>query len=169
MKGFLVWSLGGIVAFLATAGAFLLLASLGSPSETSSPIPPAGRTDTKASSPTLVLNLSEERLAGLERAPKQSISLDIINGGDEDLAPVELELEILPPDAARDGERNYRKTLENLAPGETAAVEFEVDLSPALPARTSPSDANSRAREALQFDATAPGVAPAVKTAVLAP
>jgi hypothetical protein len=116
-----------------------------------------------------VLDLSEERLAGLERAPEQSISLDIINGGDEDLATIELELEILPPDTARDRERNYRKTLEKLGSGETAAVEFEVDLSPSLSARTSPSDANARAREALQFNATAPGVDPAVKTAILAP
>ena len=169
MKGFFIWSLWGAVAFVATAGAFLLLASLGSPSETSSSIPPAEQAGNEASSPTLMVDLSEERLAALERAHGQILPVDVTNEGDEDLATVELELQIASPDATRARERSYRRTLERLAPGETATVEFEIDLSQPLSAKTSLPDAASRAREALQVDSNAPGVAPAVKTAVLAP
>ena len=170
MRGAFLWALGAAAAFLATAGAFLLLASLGSLSETSSPIPPAERAGTESSSsPALVLDLPEERLVGLERAPGQRLVLDVVNGGDEDLVGVKLELEVVPADTTRPRQHNYRRVLETLAPGEAAPVEFEIDLSPSLPAETRPPGADPRVREVLQFSAGAPGAAPAVKTAVLAP
>jgi hypothetical protein len=159
MKGVFLWALGGTTAFLATAGAFLLLASLGSSSETSTPIPPAERAGAgSSSSPALVLDLPEERLVGLGRAP-----------GNEDLAGIEIELEVVPADTTRPRQHNYREVLETLAPGEATTVEFELDLSPSLPTETRPPGADLRAREILQLNASAPGVAPAVKTAVLAP
>ncbi len=170
MRGVFLWTLGAAAAFLTTAGAFLLLASLGSSSETSSPIPPAERAGTgSSSSPALVLDLAEEQLVGLERAPGQRLALDVVNGGDEDLVGVELELEVVPADTTSPRQHNYRKVLEMLAPGEAATVEFEIDLSPSLPTETRPPGANPRAREVLQFSAGAQGAAPAVKTAVLAP
>ena len=170
MRGVFLWALGGIAAFLATAGAFLLLASLGSSSETSSPIPPAARAGAgSSSSPALVLDLPEERLVGLERAPGQRLTVDVVNRGDEDLAGVELELEVFPADTTRSRQHNYREVSETLTPGEATTVEFELDLSPSLPTKTRPPGAAPRAREVLQFSAAAPGVAPAVKTAVLAP
>lgn len=170
MRGVFLWALGATAAFLATAGAFLLLASLGSPSETNSPIPPAERARTESSSPpALVLDLPEERLVGLERAPGQRLALDVVNGEDESLVDVEVELEVVPADTTRPHQRNYREVLEMLAPGEAATVEFVIDLSPSHPTATKSSGANSRAREALRFSADAPGADPAVKTAVLAP
>lgn len=170
MKGVFLWALGGATAFLATAGAFLLLASLGSPSETSSPISPAERAGTgSSSSPALVLDLPEKRLVGLERAPGQRLAVDVVNRGDEDLAGVELELEVVPADTTRPRQNNYREVLETLAPGEATTVEFELDLSPSLPLETRPPDADPRSREVLQLNAAVSGVAPAVKTAVLAP
>ncbi|CAN5235279.1 hypothetical protein BH24ACT19_BH24ACT19_05520 [soil metagenome] len=170
MKGVFLWALGGTTAFLATAGAFLLLASLGSSSETSTPIPPAERAGAgSSSSPALVLDLPEERLVGLGRAPGQRLALDIVNRGNEDLAGIEIELEVVPADTTRPRQHNYREVLETLAPGEATTVEFELDLSPSLPTETRPPGADLRAREILQLNASAPGVAPAVKTAVLAP
>ncbi len=171
MKGAFLWALGGITAFLATAGAFLLLASLGISSETSAPIPPAERTGAgSSSSPALVIDLSEERLVGLKRSPGQRLVLDVVNVGSEDLASVELELEFVREETARLRQRDYRKVLETLAAGEAASVEFELNLSPSLPTEARPPGAaDPRAREVLQLSASAPGVTPAVKTAVLAP
>ena len=170
MRGVFLWALGGAAAFVATAAAFLLLASLRSPSETSSPIPPAERASPgSSSSPTLVLDLPQEQLVGLERAPGQRLALDVVNGGDEDLADVELELEVVPADTTHPRQRNYRRVLETLAPEETATVEFEINLSLSLPTETRPPDADPLTRQILQLRADAPGVVPAVKTAVLAP
>lgn len=170
MKGAFLWALGGVAAFLATAGAFLLLASLGSSSETSAPIPPAERADSGSSpSPALVLDLPEERLAGLERAPGQRLALDVFNRGDEDLAGVEIELEVVPAGTTRPRQHIYREVPETLAPGEATTVEFELDLSSSLPTETVPPGTDPRSREILQLSAAAPGVAPVVKTAVLVP
>lgn len=168
MKGIVLWVLGASAAFLATAGAFLLLASLGSPPETNSSIPPAEPAAPESSAPALVLDLPEERLVGLERVPNQSVALDVVNGGAEALSGVELTLNVASSDAARPNERNYRRTVETLAPGEAVTVKFESDLSPPS-AETHPTDDDTSAREALEFSAAAPGVASAVKTAVLAP
>ena len=171
MKGVFLWTLGGAAAFLATAGAFLLLASLGSSSETSSSIPPAERADTGPSpSPALLLDLPEERLAELERAPGQRLALDVVNRGDEVLSGVELELEVVPADTTQPRQHIYREVPETLAPGEATTVEFELDLSVSLPMETvRPGTDDPRSREILQLSAAAPGVASVVKTAVLVP
>ncbi len=172
MRGVALWTLGAAVAFLATAGAFLLLANLGGGLTVSDgPIPQADPSKAQDSKPTLVLELPEDRLEGLERKPGQRLALDVENGGDEEFPSVDLTLDVTSGDTAQPRKRSYRETVEQLAPNEPATVEFEIDLSPPLPAasREAPAGADSQSREILEVRATAPEGASAVKTAVLAP
>ncbi len=147
--------MGAAVAFLATAGAFLLFASLDL--ATSDPIPRAEPARDPGS--VLALELPENRLEGLEREPGQKLALDVENRGDEELASVDLALGVASEDTARPDTRYYQRTVEGLAQGETITVEFEIDLS-------SPSASD---RGILEFRATTPDGDSAVKTVVLAP
>ena len=171
MRGVALWVLGASVAFLATAGAFLLLASLGGPA-TSDLIPRIEPSAPVSSGPTLVLKLPEDRLEGLKRGPGQRLAVDVENGGDEELPSVNLALVVASENTARPRARYYWGTSEKLAPGEAATVEFEIDLSPPAPAESSKDGSGSGSqeeREILEIRATTPEGDSAVKTAVLAP
>ena len=168
MRGVALWALLTSVAFLMTAAAFLLLASLGDDPE-SAPIPRADPSETQER-PILSLKIPEDRLEELEREPGQRLSLDLENGSEEELVDINLALDIVSENTARPHARSYRETLELLAPGETASVEFEIDLSPPIPAETHASDPGAeKDREILEIRATAPEGVSAVKTAVLEP
>ncbi len=156
------------MAFLATAGAFLLLASLGSDSTISDPIPQAEPSSRKASSPALALELPEDRLRGLQRTPGQRLTVDVENGSEEEFQSVNLALVVVSENTVRPHARYYWATSENLAPGSAATVEFYIDLSPSAedyPPDTGPQEE----REILEIRATTPEGASAVKTAVLTP
>ena len=111
MKGVLLWVMGALTAFLVTAGAFLLLANLGSDAETSDPIPRAEPSETEGSSPTLMLELPQDRLEGLQRGPGQRLTLSVENSGDEELNNVDLTLDVASENTARPPTRQYRETL----------------------------------------------------------
>ena len=160
MRGVTLWALGATLAFLATAGAFLLLANLVGLSAASDPIPKVDTSQAQYSRPTLLLDLPEDRLEGFEREPGQNLALDVENGGDEKLPSVDLTLDVTSGDTTWPHKRSYRKTVEQLAPGDSTTVEFEIDLSPL---------STVEAREILEVRATTPEGASAVKTAVLAP
>ena len=168
MRGVALWVLGALVAFLATSGAFLLLASLGSDSTMSDPIPRAQPSNPKSPSPTLALGLPEDRLRGLERAPGQRLTLDVENGSEEEFRSVNLALVVASENTVRPHARYYWATSENLAPGNAATVEFYIDLSP--PAEDHIQDTSPQEnRDLLEIRATTPEGASAVKTAVLTP
>ena len=174
MRGVALWVLGAAVAFLVTAGAFLLLANLGGTPAASGPIPRADPSEAQDSKPILVLDLPEDRLEGLERRPGQVLALDVENGGDEEIPSVDLTLDVTSGNTAQPRKRSYRETVERLTPDELATVEFEIDLSPTMPAGgregpAPPASADPQAREILEVRATTPRGASAVKTAVLAP
>ena len=160
-RGVLLWSLATSAAFLATAGAFLLLANLGTgPGSGSDPIPRAP----EAAGPALALRFAEDRLGELERRPDQALTLYVENRGDRELADVGVTLAVASEAALEVSVRRYEENVERLAPGERRAVEMQVDLSP--PAETS--EAQDQ-REILEARATTPGGVSAVETAVLAP
>ncbi len=165
MKGGVLWVLGTSAAFLATAGAFLLLANLGSGAATSDPIPRAEPWGTKDPNPILRLQLPQDRLEALERGPSQRLALYVENGGEEELNNVVLTLDVASENTAHPRTRQYQETLAKLAPHETAAVEFEIDLSPPIPPENRKVDLQSR--EILEVEATTSEGASAVKTAVL--
>ena len=172
MRSIALWVLGASLTFLITAGAFLLLANLGSESATGDPIPRADPSTPEAPpKPTLMLNLPEEQLEGLQNRPDQKLALDVENGSDEKLTNVDLSLVVISENTAHPHTRYYQDT-ENLAPGDTATVEFEIDLSP--PGSTENREDSLRTepqenRKILEVKVTTPDSDSAIKTAVLAP
>jgi len=165
MRGTGLWVLGASVAFLVTAAAFLLLANLGS-EPTSDPIPQAVPSAPESISPTLALELPEYRVERLERGPGQRLALDVQNGSDKELPIVNLTLVVTSENTLRPRPRYYWAATENLVPGATATVEFEIDLSPPISVESS-FDLQER-RDILEIRATTPEGDSAVKTAVLA-
>jgi len=160
-RGVLLWLLATSAAFLATSGAFLLLANLGAgPGRGSDPIPRVP----EAAGPALALRFAEDRLGELVRRPDQALTLHVENRGDRELADVGVSLDVASEAALEVSVRRYEENVAGLAPGERRAVEMQVDLSP--PAETP--EAQDQ-REILEARATTPGGVSAVETAVLVP
>jgi hypothetical protein len=164
VRGAVLWISGAGLASFLTAGAFLLLANLGTgPSEKSlAPHPrPAG------SGPALGLHLDEGELASLHALPDQRLKVGVRNTGDEHLRDVHLTLEVSSENTALSNARYYRETVVSLAAGRTEAVTFDLDLSApegtGLAAHASPEPP----RTILEVRATTPTGVSAVKTAVV--
>jgi hypothetical protein len=157
-----LWASGAALAFLVTAGAFLLLANLATvPSEKSlAPDPPSG-----APGPDLELSLDVERLASLEAAPGQVLDLEVRNEGGEDLSDVNLILGVSSENTALPNPRYYRRTVEELPAGGEANLRFRFDLSSTDPANAAAAPETSR--KVLEVRASTPEGVSAVKTAIL--
>jgi hypothetical protein len=171
VRGVALWALGAVAAFVATAGAFLLLANLGGGAAASDPIPRAEPSEAQNPGPTLALELFEDQLEELEREPGQKLTVGVENMGDEEFSSVDLTLDVTSENTVQPRTRSYQKTIGQMAPNESTTVEFEIDLSPPIPPEggegsTSP---DSQTREILEARATTPEGASAIKTAVLAP
>jgi CARDB len=157
-----LWVSGAALAFFVTAGAFLLLANLGSgPSEKS--LAPDPRPAQSGSA--LELSLEEDHLASLEALPGQRLDVAVENTGDDDLAQVNLTLEVSSENTALSDVRYYRQTVNKLAAGESVSVPFYLDLS-------AQEDTNLAAvpeppRKIVEVRATAPAGVSAIKTAIL--
>ena len=158
------WVSGAAVAFFITAGAFLLLANLGTgPSEKNLPADPG----TGKSGPDLELNLEEGTLTTLAPLPGQRFDLTVENVGSEDLSDVSLTVEVSSENTALSKARYYRETVGTLAAGRAVAVPFDLDLSTpegtslAVPAVPEPP------RTIIEVRATTPSGVSAVKTAIL--
>lgn len=167
MREMAFWISGTVLAFVVTAGAFLLLANLATvPSARSlTPDPPSRRP-----SPVLDLQMDEDRLASLRARPGQSLDLTVKNEGDRDLEDVNLTLGVSSENTALSDPRYYHHKVESLPAGESVSVRFEFDLA-ALEQTTpaSPPAAPEPSREILEIRATTPGGVSAVKTAILPP
>ena len=98
MRGVVLWTLLTSVAFLMTAAAFLLLARLGGDPH-SSPIPRADPSEVREN-PTLSLKIPEDRLEELAREPGQRLTLELENGGEEELVDVNLALDVVSESTA---------------------------------------------------------------------
>lgn len=171
MRSALFWLVGASLAFFATAGAFLVLANFGTAPKASDPIPRTGPSAQGPSGPGLALKFSEERLEELERRQNQTLTLYVENRGEGDLEAVDLEVKISTEDTTRPGVRRYRETVVGLAPGETEAVDLNVDLSPPPPVESAAvlGDGAGGDRQILEARAYTPGGAAVVETAVLSP
>jgi hypothetical protein len=157
-----LWVSGAALAFFITAGAFLLLANLGSgPSEQSLPPDP----QPARSGPALELNLDEGELASLRALPEQRLDLGVENPGDEDLSEVNLTLEVSSENTALSDARYYRRTLDELEAGGNATVSFYLDLSAAD--ETNPVAVPEEPRKILEVRATTPTGVSAIKTAIV--
>lgn len=156
------WVSGAALAFFATAGAFLLLANLGTgPSEKSlAPDPRPAQ-----SGPALELNLDEGELASLRALPDQRLDVGVENPGDEDLSELNLTLEVSSENTALSDTRYYRQSVDTLAAGRSVTVRFYPDLS--APEGTSLTDVPEPPRTILEVRATTPKGVSAIKTAIL--
>ena len=164
MREAVFWVSGAALAFFVTAGAFLLLANLGTgSSEKSLALDPRPA----RSGPALELNLDEGELASLRALPEQRFVVVVKNPGDEDLRDVHLTLEVSSENTALSTPRYYRENVPTLAAGDDVPVPFYLDLSapegtsPAVPAVLEPP------RTILEVRATTPTGVWAVKTAIL--
>ena len=166
MREAALWISGAAFAFLATAGAFLLLANLGTgPSErnlTPNPRP-------SESGPALELTLNEDRLASLKALPGQELRVGVRNAGGEDLSDIHLTLEVSSENTALSNARYYRKTIDELAARGFTTVPFYLDLSsPEIIASGSPSALSPEPpRKIIEVRAMTPGGASAIKTAIV--
>jgi hypothetical protein len=158
-----LWVSGAALAFFITAGAFLLLANLGTgPSEKNLPADPG----TGKSGPDLELNLGEGTLTTLAPLPGQRFDLTVENVGSEDLSDVSLTVEVSSENTALSDARYYRKTVEELAAGEPITVPFYLDLSTPQAGLTVP-EAPEPPRTIVEARAATPKGVSAVKTAIL--
>ena len=155
------WISGAALAFLLTAGAFLLLANLGTgPSEKS--LEPGPRSGSEG--PALELGLDEAQLAALEALPDQHLDLVVKNGGERALSDVNLTLEVSSENTALTDARYYRETLDEISADKAVNVGFVLDLS--VPAQTVPGQPEPP-RKLLEIRATTPDGVSAVKTVIL--
>jgi hypothetical protein len=157
-----LWISGAALAFFVTAGAFLLLANLGTgPSEES--LPPAPQR--VESGPALELHLDEDQLASLRALPDQRLEVGVENPGDENLSDVNLTLEVSSENTALSDARYYREKVDTLAAGGSATVYFYPNLSEGE--STIPANLPEPPRKILEVRATTPTGVSAVKTAIL--
>lgn len=160
MRSLALWSLGAGAAFAITASAFLLLATIGSGVHERKilPQPPAA----PAVEPSLELHLAQAQLKSLKPAPDQPLTVTVNNQGKESLSNINLTLKVASENTAASQARYYRATLEELAAGAGANVEFALDLS-----RPGFNGNMKNPQSIIEIQATTPAGITAVKTVVL--
>ena len=167
MRDVIFWLSGAALAFLITAGAFLLLANLATaPSEKSlNPDQARGR-----SGQAVDLILNRERLASLSSSPDQRLDIVVENEGTRQLSNVNVTLSVFSENTALSGFRYYRQTVETLPAGGTANVHFEFDLgAPEQPVAKPPAASLEPSREILEITARTPEGNSTVRTVILPP
>jgi hypothetical protein len=162
-----LWISGAAFAFFATAGAFLLLANLGTgPSERNlTPDPPPAE-----SGPALELSLNKNRLASLGALPGQELEVGVRNAGDEDLSHVNLTVEVSSENTALPDALYYRDNVNELPAGSSVPVRFYLDLSQrksTMGAATSAPAVPESPRKIIEVRATTPEGESAIKTAIV--
>jgi len=167
MRDIIFWLSGAALAFLVTAGAFLLLANLATaPSQKRlNPDQASG-----GSGQSVDLILDREQLASLRYLPNQSLTLVVENEGGEQLSDVNVTLIVFPENTALSDRRYYRQTIEKIPAGEAASVRFEFDLLIREEPVARPPTANPEpSREILEIRATTPEGNSTVRTVILPP
>jgi hypothetical protein len=162
-----LWISGAAFAFFATAGAFLLLANLGTgPSERNlTPDPPPAE-----AGPALELTLNQNQLASLRALPGQELEVGVRNAGDEDLSHVNLTVEVSSENTALPDALYYRDNVNELPAGSSVPVRFYLDLSQrksTMGAATSAPAVPESPRKIIEVRATTPEGESAIKTAIV--
>jgi hypothetical protein len=167
MRDVVFWLSGAALAFLVTAGAFLLLANLATAPSEKSLNPDRASV---GSEHAMDLHLDRERLASLEPQPDQSLDLVVENEGDEPLSDVSVILGVSSENTALADSRYYRQAVEKIPVGEAASVRFEFDLVvPEQPVARPPEATPEPSREILEIRATTPEGNSVVRTVILPP
>jgi len=167
MRDIALWLSGAALAFLITAGAFLLLANLATAPSEKSLTPekaPGGPGD------SVDLKLDSERLASLEPHPDQKLDLAVENEGGEQLSNVNVTLIVSSENTALLDSRYYRQRVEKIPAGETADVRFTFDLAaPDQPVARPTAQTPEPVRKILELRATTPEGNSTVRTVILPP
>jgi hypothetical protein len=167
MRDIIFWLSGAALAFLVTAGAFLLLANLASVPSQKRLNPDQARA---GSGQSVDLILDREQLASLRYQPDQSLALVVENQGGEQLSDVNVNLEVFSENTALSDSRYYRQTVQKIPAGEAASVRFEFNLLVREEPVARPPTANPEpSRKILEIRATTPGGNSAVRTVILPP
>ena len=167
MRDIVFWLSGAALAFLLTAGAFLVLANLATaPSEKNlNPDQTRG-----GSSQAVDLILDRERLASLRTRPDQRLDLVVENEDNRQLSNVNVTLSVFSENTALPDFRYYRQTVEKIQAGEAASVRFEFDLPEREEPVAIPPTANPEpSREILEIRARTPEGNSTVRTVILPP
>jgi len=167
MRGVISWFSAAAVAFLVTAGAFLLLANLGGDQTQDQRI---SKPQPTQSGPTLKMELQGSELEALEQAPGQFLEVQVSNNGSQPISGVNTTVKVSSENTSISETRLYRADVAKLKADETKTVEVEVDLSSfEAPVGNVPDSSVEPPRTILEFRATTPRGASAVKTAILSP
>jgi hypothetical protein len=167
MRDIMFWLSWATLAFLVTAGAFLLLANLATaPSEKSlNPDRAPGKPGH-----TVDLQLDRGQLASLEPLPDQSLDLTVENEGDEPLSDVNVVLGLSSENTALSDSSSFRQAVEKIPTGGAERVRFEFDLvAPKQPPVRPPAATPEPVREILEIRATTPEGDSTVRTVILPP
>lgn len=165
MREAALWISGAVLAFLATAGAFLLLANLGTvPSERN--LRPDPRPHESGHNLQLILN--QDSLRSLSELPGQEFEVSVRNAGDEDLSHVNLTVEVSSENTAFSNGLYYQENVNELPAGSSVPVRFYLDLSVAgRMASSSASAIPEPPRKIIEVRATTPEGDSAIKTAIV--
>jgi len=167
MRDIIFWLSGAALAFLVTAGAFLLLANLASVPSQKHLNPDQARA---GSGQSVDLILDREQLASLRYQPDQSLALVVENEGGEQLSDVNVTLKVFSENTALSDSHYYRQTVQKIPAGEAASVRFEFDLLVREEPVARPPTANPEpSRKILEIRATTPGGTSTVRTVILPP
>jgi hypothetical protein len=167
MRDIIFWLSGAALAFLVTAGAFLLLANLASVPSQKRLNPDQARA---GSGQSVDLILDREQLASLRYQPDQSLALVVENQGGEQLSDVNVNLEVFSENTALSDSSYYRQTVQKIPAGEAASVRFEFNLLVREEPVARPPTANPEpSRKILEIRATTPGGTSTVRTVILPP
>jgi hypothetical protein len=167
MRDIIFWLSGAALAFLVTAGAFLLLANLATAPSEKRLNPDQAR---GGSGQSVDLILDREQLASLRNRPNQSLALVVENEGGEQLSDVNVTLSVFSENTALSDPRYYRQTVEKVPTGEAASVPFEFDLLVREePGANLPTANPEPSREILEIRATTPEGNSTVRTVILPP
>jgi hypothetical protein len=165
MRGVAIWLSGAALAFILTAGAFLLLANIAAipPEQSLTPEPPEA-----ASQPIVELELNADQLASLKTEPDQSLDLTVRNESSTPLSDVNVTLRVFSENTALSGSRYYRQMVGKVPANGTADVPFGLNLSEPRH-RVTGRPASEPAREILEIKATTPDGISTTKTVILPP
>lgn len=169
MRGALFWVASTLLAFAVTAGVFLMLAEFGTaPPERSLSAGDGGReTDGKP----LSLSLRRSALEDLKEARGQMLGMTLSNSSERELTDINVYMILSSENTANQESRYYEAEIQELAPGESKRVRFELDLSPPKPAageNTREEPENGESFNILEVRAASSEGLSTVKTAVLA-
>jgi hypothetical protein len=167
MRDIIFWLSGAALAFLVTAGAFLLLANLATAPSEKRLNPDQAR---GGSGQSVGLILDREQLASLRPRPDQSLDLVVENEGGDPLSNVNVTLSVFSENTALSDFRYYRRAVEKIPAGKAARVRFELDLPVREePVTRSPTANPEPSREILEIRATTPEGNSTVRTVILPP